>query len=258
MEQQALTQLPMDASRAVVFTDARGRVVFVDSNFFKLMNRSDGGATVVGTPMHELLGIERNAAQDLLQEIGRNGMLSQRPIELRSSSGAAVHVSCSGVATYDDQRSFIGADLALIPAPTPAVEPVAPPQVEVAEEPAIAADTSILLQDYFLAHMHSLRELVARIGGNRLRQTYNTIVNDTATRNEWPITIQKDKFYVEVHHDDVEIYQGLLAKAVVYAVSVIGPNVVVREAGKVDQQLDAQTMEAGRSLGLSDFFANLK
>jgi len=261
----------MDSSRALMFTDARGQVVFVDSNFIKMTGRSSSAA-VVGTPMHELLGIEREAALGLLREISQTGQVDRKPIELHDASGSPVEVICTGIATYDDRKFFIGADLAMLRVSVSA--PVAPtvtqPNVvepEAVDEPALVAEVeedqldpayAARLRVYFLEHMRSLRELMAKVGGNRLRLNFNNIVNETAARNEWPIVIEGEVFFVEVNRHHLEAYRGMLARVISYAVNMIGANLVIREFERVNQQLDAGTVETGQSLELSALFVDPK
>jgi len=258
MSAQAITRLPMDSSRALMFTDARGHVVFVDNNFIKLTGRA-AGSSVVGVPMHVLLGIEAEAALTLLREISQTGQLAQKPIELRDASGATLRVECTGVATYDERKSFIGADLALMRSAAGPAQEVAEPEplAEIIED-ALDLEYAARLKAYFLAHIRAQRELVAHIGGDHLRRSLNSIINETASRNEWPILIEGEVFFVEVNHQHIETYRGMLARVISYAVNVIGVNLVDREYRKVNQQLDAGTVETGQSLDLSALFVDQK
>jgi hypothetical protein len=259
MGTQGYAALPPDNARALVFTDARGQVVFVDNNFIKLTGRS-AGAPVVGVPMHEILGIERDEAQILLKEISKAGELTGVPVDMRDAAGSPLHVDVNGVATYDDRKSFIGADLALFPAANgeATAEVPAPAAPASAEVPAFETERVELTHTYFMAQMLALRELAVRIGGERLRNTFNNIVNETATRSEWPIVVQDGELFAEVRQSQPEIFGGMLARMVTYAASMIGANLVVKEMAKIDGSLDAAVVDAGKSLGLSDLISGLK
>lgn len=60
---------------ALAFTDARGRMVFADSNLLRLLGYSQCGP-LVGRPAAEVLRIDRTLIARLLEEVTRSGAAS--------------------------------------------------------------------------------------------------------------------------------------------------------------------------------------
>lgn len=246
MIQGTPTHLPAGAAHALVFTDARGHVVFVDNNFLKLMSRTQAKG-LVGAPLHSVIGVEVDVAAALLRETSQAGSLKDRAIELRTDSGTLVRVTCSAQATYDERNAFIGADMTLVELERSAPAfPAAPGRQEE------TADEKTLLKAYFMANVDALRDLLAHIGGDRPRAQLDGIINETANRSEWPVLIQAGKIYAEVHHDEGEVYRGLLARAVAYSTGVIGGEMVRRALAQLDGRTDAATLDLAGRHGLRD------
>jgi len=247
MIQGSLSQLPTGAGRALVFTDARGHVVFVDNNFLRLMSRTQARG-LVGAPLHSVIGVEMDVAASLLKETSQNGALADRTIELRTEAGTLVRVTCSAQATYDERNSFIGADMTLVELERSA------PAIAEPDQQKENADEKTLLKGYFIATLEALRELLAHIGGDRPRAQLDGIINETANRSEWPVLVQAGKIYAEVHHDEGEVYRGLLARAIAYSTGVIGGEMVRRALSQLDGRTDATTLDLAGRHGLRDLF----
>ncbi len=234
-------------SRALLLTDAGGAVVFADSAFNLLINRFSARA-IVREPLYRVMGIDMDAAGLLLRDISRAGQVIGQPLDLHNVLGEAIHVLCNGLATYDERRKFIGADLILTPdgaataAHVPSSERHAPPGS--AEHEAYQA--------YFQAVVTVLRDLVERIGGKRLGSDLGNILNETARRNSWSFSSNNQAYVVEAGGNEAEVYRALLARAHTYAASIIGDHLVVKGIQKLDSRFSAGALSMIDRAGLRE------
>jgi hypothetical protein len=74
------------------------------------------------------------------------------------------------------------------------------------------------------------------------------MVNETAQRNVWPVSMQDGQIHVQLKSSDADIYRALLAKATAYATSVVGERIVNKEMQKVDGQMDSRILEFVQNL----------
>lgn len=95
---------------ALLFTDARGRVVFVDTHFLELMNYTEA-TSLVGEPLHKVVSVDAPAIMSMMQDAARQGYVHERPLTLHNTSEGTLQVLCSSVATYNTDGEFIGVDM---------------------------------------------------------------------------------------------------------------------------------------------------
>src|SRR5688572_25738205 len=95
---------------ALLFTDARGRVVFVDNNFLELLAYAEA-TSLVGEPLHKVVGVDAPAVMSLMQDAARQGYVHERPLTLHNVKSGALTVLCSSVATFNSDGEFIGVDI---------------------------------------------------------------------------------------------------------------------------------------------------
>jgi hypothetical protein len=98
------------APLALLFTDARGRIVFVDNNFLEMLNYPSA-TSLVGTPLHKVAGIDASSLSSLMQDVARTGYVHERSLSLNGPGGESINVLCSSVATYNPEGEFIGVDM---------------------------------------------------------------------------------------------------------------------------------------------------
>lgn len=95
---------------ALLFTDARGRVVFVDNKFLELM-RYPEATSLVGEALHKVVGVDAPAIMTMMQDAARQGYVHERPLTLHLKQGETLPVLASSVATYNTDGEFIGVDI---------------------------------------------------------------------------------------------------------------------------------------------------
>ncbi len=249
---------PRSAEVALLFTDASRRVVFVDQQCLLLLGYSES-SEVVGEPVYKALRMSAEGADRLIDEVARQGYVAERPLELRDAAGRPLIVLCSGMATYDHNGGFIGADLTLrrltVEAPFKLltthwdVLSARIQQIRAEAERQQAEMDQMWSQLYFTAHLSALQVLLARMGGPRVRAALDTLVNDAARKRRWTVSIQGNRIVVQ-DSPTAEAYRVLLAEAVLYGVNIVGWQVVEREIEAVDRQLGAECLSAADRLGL--------
>jgi PAS domain S-box-containing protein len=251
---------------ALVFTNMRGQIIFVDKQFLKMLQYQEMG--LVGAPFHKVVGIEADLARNLLQDVAQSGYIDGRDLRLQTTDGRVLNVSCSGIATYDENGKFLGADMTLrdvtsdgsLDFEKATFGDVVSQQVlkidEQVEELRVK-DALMPLQQYFADQIKVLEEVLSQIGGSRLVGHLEGALNETAERQAWSFHIEKGNVTVNLRETQPEAYRALLSKAVNYAVSVIGPSMIARKMRVPDDAADARVLELAEQHGLRELFKRL-
>ncbi len=242
-------ELAAELPDALMMTNMLGQVIFLDHPCLKLLKRSQNEArTIIGKPLHEVLGVPSKTTDQIIKDVSKNGRVEIQPLDIKDTRGKTIPVACSVLATYDDKRAFVGMDITLRPiAATPDVQLV----IEYpSTEQHLDSKEESYIQTYFVEQIQALYNLLLQLGGKRVAKNLENIVNETAQRNVWPVTIQDGKAQVQLKSTDVDIYRALLAKAITYAASVVGERIVNREMHKVDDRMDARIIQFVKELRL--------
>ncbi len=259
----ALPNIGRGDSLALLFTDAKGRVVFVDQNFLALMGYGHS-ERLVGQSAHMILGLDLQTTAQLIDEVAKTGFVHERPLQIKDADGEVLLVVCNGVATYDDRNRFIGADITLrrVKEEPPSrlltthwdVLSERVERIRVEAEQQQAQREQMLLQLYFTAQISALQVLLDRMVGHRIREAMDSIVNNLTDKNHWPISILGSNIVI-AGSPTVEAYRTLLNEVVVYAATVIGKRVVEREMSAVESQLGAECCALAGRHGLRTILA---
>jgi hypothetical protein len=174
-------------------------------------------------------------------------------LDVVDTKGAPLHIVCSGSATYDEKGACIGVDFTLRPAAGPSG------QLLHLSTPTAIFDTEdkSYLELYFSAQVDALRVLLVRLGGARLGSKLEMIVNETAQRNGWAVSMEDSQVVIDLLGLKPDVYRALLTKAVTYAVGVIGERLVKKQMQAVDEQMGERAIDLARELGLRELFATL-
>jgi serine/threonine protein kinase len=232
---------------ALLMTNMLGQVIFLDHTCLQLLKRQQHEArTVIGKSLHDVLGIPANTAEQIVKEVSKSGRVEITEMELKDTRGTTIPVACSAVATYDDKRSFVGMDVTLRPIGKKSEGIV----IEFPTVSGVDLDSreESYLQTYFSEQMGALRNLLIQLGGQRVGRNLEAMVNETAQRNVWPVSMQDGQVHVQLKSSDADIYRALLAKATAYAASVVGERIVNKEMQKVDGQMDSRILEFVQNL----------
>ncbi|HEX2618997.1 MAG TPA: serine/threonine-protein kinase, partial [Phototrophicaceae bacterium] len=237
---------------ALLMTNMLGQVIFVDQTCLKLLKRHYADARhIIGKSMTEVLNIPAKETEQLLQAVSKAGRLDKHPLEIKDSKGAKIQVMCSAIATRDDKGAFVGADLTLH-----AVADSARSDFITVEKRLDTKDESFY-QVYFQAQIKTLWDLAVQLGGKKLGANLDHIINETAERNIWAISVQGGQAKIELRSTDADVYRALLAKAVAYVVSIVGKQAVARGMQRVDERTDPTIMAQVGELRASQLFKDL-
>jgi len=77
-------------------------------------------------------------------------------------------------------------------------------------------------------------------------------LNETAGRNGWSFRMKDGRPEFTNTRLEPYVYSGLLAKAVAYAISVIGAGVVRKQMKAVDDQMGERSLDIAARLGLRE------
>lgn len=241
-----------EATSALLMTNMVGQVIFVDQPCLRVLKRHHNEArSIIGKPLHEVLGIDRSVADQIIQNVGKAGKLEQQRLDIRDARSRSVSILYSAVATKDDKGGFVGADITLQTMP----DVVVPPSDEFTTiDRRMNTTDETYLQTYFAKQMQSLRSALVQWGGGRLGNNLDRIINETAQRNVWAVTMNGGQIDINVKSNDADVYRALLAKAIAYAVNLVGKKVVIKSMQAVDLQLDASILNIVKELKLYDLF----
>lgn len=237
-----------DVPDGLIMTNMLGQVIFVDSHCLKLLKRHHHEArTIIGKALYEVLSISADVAAQLIDEVTQTGQIEGMPLQIKDAHEALLDVICGVVATYDDKKKLVGMDITLHPVVTAGQQLVI--DFETMEEHLDSMEESAL-EVYFKAQIRTLRDLLTQWGGRRVGENLEAIINETAQRNVWALTMKDGDLSMHLRRTDVDVYRALLAKAVAYAHSVIGEKIVKREMETTDKRIDPRILDFVRELGM--------
>lgn len=236
---------------ALLMTNMIGQVIFLDQPCLRLLKRRQSDArAIIGKPLYDVLGIPREQADALIQQIGKHGQMDRQSLDIEVGSGAVINVWCSATATRDDKGAFVGADITLQPVMG---------DIRAASDSSTALnamDTTeeTFLQTYFIKQMTALRAAVVQLGGPRLGRNLDRIINETAERNVWAVHMSDGQIQVDMQAAEVDVYRALLAKGIAYGVTLVGKKMIMKGLQAVDKQLDDHLLNFVKELRLYDLF----
>lgn len=241
----------------MLFTDSQGMVVFADRNFARLAHYAQELFYLRG-PLHKVLGIDKEFADELLANVRTNGSYAGRAVEARTRSGALLPMWGASVATYDDRSDFIGADL-IITSETggPNANIAITNHIDVltlhlqqsmAESREVHHQTYI--QAYMSAQLNVMGVLLARMAGPMIRDVLEAQLVKQIEKSSWPMTIRDGELVFTRSNAPFQIYGEFQGFALAYTASVLGRKLVARELAILDAQLDPSTLTVVNQLGL--------
>lgn len=257
---QAPASDPHGAALCLVFTDARGRIVFADTNFLELLCQDDS-VSLVGEPLHKVLRVAPQSVSELIAAIARTGYVREHVIEAQGGDGAQLSIACTGVATYDDRGSFIGADLTICDVTHFAsadphivdhgdVLSFRIKEIQGEVEKQWVEEEETLALGYFTAQVSALQVLLGRMGGPRVWEMVETLVNHTANKHDWPVQLCGGHLIVSGEELPVDAYAVLLDQVVDYGVSIVGQQTIMGEMQAVDGQMTDHLRKMAGQVGL--------
>jgi hypothetical protein len=217
---------------ALLMTNMLGQVIFVDHHCLSMLRIPQSEArTIIGKGLDDVLGVTPQVAQQLIKDVSALGQIDSRKVDAKDAEGD----------TYDNKKNFVGSDFTLKPI-WPGVE-----ETKIIESPSqvekLDSTEESYLQVYFTTQYGALQKLLTQVGGKRLSEHLDKIINETAERNVWPVKAQNGQLTINLKSSDADSYRALLAKSVTYANMVIGDRIVAREMNAVDAKMNPKILE---------------
>jgi hypothetical protein len=255
LDDQARTPL------ALIFTDSHGRVISIHGQLMDMMHFDDPG-TVVGEPLHIILGIDYNDSKYLVDNVAQNGSVLDWALEIHPHAADPIPVSCTSVPTFNDKGDFIGSDITLSEQAHLAAE-VQPTghedtlitrilQVQAGVE---SEEEQAPLQLYVTVQFGALHILLARLAGLRVSKTLETTINKTADKKDWPLSIQGDRLLLAQDEVPADVYRALMDETVRFVANIIGRRTVAAEMRAVDERMSRRAVELAQDAGLRHLFS---
>jgi serine/threonine-protein kinase len=242
-----------EAQAAILFVNNQGQVIYLNNPMLRMTNRVESEArSIAGKPLYEILGTDKKITDQLIKDVNKIGNVNERPLELTDASGKKTNVLCTAAATYDENGKPAGADLSFkyISAPSGVVA-----DAEEDEDDFTTGEKSYI-NLYFNSQVDALRVLLMRVGGPKLGDTLERIINETSDRNGWSIHIEDG--HVKTGDEDqileAHIFHALLVKAMTYAIGVIGVKMVEKQVQAVEEQMGERAVRLSKKLGLKEIF----
>jgi serine/threonine protein kinase len=242
LEGQGVVAVSEAPQSALLMTNMLGQVIFVDHHCLSMLKIPQSEArTIIGKGLDDVLGVTPQVAQELIKDVSTQGQIDGRKVGAKDSEGEPFEILCSAIATYDNKKNFVGSDFTLKPIWTGIEETKiieTPSQVE-----KLDSTEESYLQVYFTTQYDALQKLLTQVGGKRLSEHLDKIINETAERNVWPVKAQGGQLTINLKSSDADSYRALLAKSVTYANMVIGDRIVAREMNAVDAKMNPKILE---------------
>lgn len=255
-EQASVAVVSEEAQSALLMTNMLGHVIFVDNQCLNLLKRHHNEARfIMGKPLEEILGIDGATAKQLMSAISTDGGVDDLELEITDSRGNPQPVMCSALATRDDDGTFVGADITLKSIPKAYDSP--PSEEFQTVQQVMNTQEKTYLQDYFIAQLEALHELMINWAGKGVAGYLDDIINETGRRNVWPVSMEKGKVTIELKQTDIGVYQALLARGMTYAASIIGEDQVIKEMEYVNKNTSPNVLNFVQTLGLDELFNDL-
>lgn len=249
---QALKLAVEGSPAGLLFSNMAGHTIYLNNHLLKMLDLPQSAIRhTVGESIHKVLGLDRETVEGYLDAVKQSGTLEIPQVQLRTGSGGSINATIVAMATFDDEGKFIGADFSVQPTTQSKL-----PSMDLAETVAEEMDTSDHneAEQYFSAQLTGLRELLSRTAGPRVSGNLDRIINETASRNQWPVRLSGEEIEFERFITETHIYHALLSKAAAYASSVLGNKLVEKQMRKVDDKMPADALALAGRLGLRDIF----
>lgn len=241
---------------ALLMTNMVGHVIFIDHQCLQVLKRHQSEArTIIGKPLHQVLGFERSLGDALLKAIDGAEEVIDEPFTITDAKGETQSVLLSAAATRDDDGKFVGSDIQLRLVREKSAD-LGSASYDTLQQPHDTREENYL-QVYFKAQIEGLASLMKQWGGRKLVANLEDIINETGQRNVWPISMQDGYITVQLKREDTDIYRAILARAISYTASMIGEKLVVRELQQIDKKMDPMVLQSAQHLGLDQLYREI-
>jgi hypothetical protein len=222
----------------ILFSNAKHQVIFLNKTLQMMLNYPESAITFfVGKPVHEILGIREDQYQTIAKQIIEQGQVENLPIELSDQSNQKLRVIAKGTLNKDNKGEMIGIDYTFY-------EELEGSNKVVGKASSIPSELAHeVVRFYFKRQLEGMYQVTTNIGGRKLGDLLNEVINTTAQQQQWNITMQGDKITDDPTSLTIESYEGLLFKVASYVSKVLGQSIMIKQVEKVNAKTNPMTFE---------------
>jgi hypothetical protein len=237
-------------ANVLVFTNGDNIVISMSKNFPNLF-KTESRDYLIGVPLGRALGLSEGILASLLKHITSRGYIVNHPVRVIDASGGAHPTSLTAIAVYDSGQNYKGAQILL----RTYLDDVENPDKDVSWESQglinyILAKTGIqedesreLLRAYFLAHLDLFYTLADQVGGARMIEIMEKLLNDTAEQYHWNVRFRNKEASIPDEYGAMnlaKILSALMQTGKTYLSDIIDRDRVSREIETLNHQLDGK------------------
>jgi hypothetical protein len=222
----------------VLFSNANHNVIFLNKTLQTMLKYPESAMSVlIGKPVHEILGISEEQYQQFARQVIAHGKVNELPVELQSHAGQTLTMLAEGITNKGVDGTFIGIDYSFREAvgiQTTVSGTANAIPIELAHE---------VVRFYFKRQMEGLYQTMTNMGGNKLGNLLNEVVNTTAQRQQWNVSMTGNKITDDADSLTMDAYEGILYKAAAYVRKVLGETILTKQVEKVNQKTNPTTFD---------------
>jgi hypothetical protein len=241
-------------------TDVDGKIVNVSRNFLQFTNNSLP-ERYLGKPIQDALGLGNAEFNSISDICSRGGFVINQDVKVSAGQKMPVPLLLTAVGSLTSSDYF-GLDIVL---QLPNYSAEAYPLDE--ESNAITQgilkrtgqqtkENSTYLTEYFTAQIQSFYELINQSGGNYGAEAMSGEINETATKNGWPIRLAGQEITIEPGFDNFDNAELLKALPVLYqiaeqfTINATSAKSVAEQNQKTDRIVSKNALLAAQNFGL--------
>ena len=173
----------------LIYTKGDDSVINISPNFYRFFEN----ASVIGKSLAEAITISDQDGQAINERLHRDGRVADLPIQICNRSGVIQEVRVSGLAVYDSEKKYNGANLLLRMRVADGLfdSDLSPESrllpTHLLQQSGSSSDGEIgqFLSDYYLSYIRSLMEMAFTQGGAAMSQALLDRLAETARKHNW-------------------------------------------------------------------------
>ena len=177
----------------LVYTKNDDSVIDVSPNFSRLYDVDN----IAGKPLAEVLSVSEQVVHSICEEIRVEGIVADLPIEVVSRSGVSHDARLCGVAIFNRQDEYTGADLLVrVPIEDDSFDKALSQEARGMVRHVLdhsgsnyKAEIRQFLADYHLSYLRSLLNVASSQGGAAMSQSLVDELQETARKHNWQLQL---------------------------------------------------------------------
>jgi len=229
----------------LVYTKGDDSVINISSNFDRFFEN----ANVIGKSLAQALTISEQNGQAILDTLRKDGRVADLPLQICNRSGVLQDVRLSGLAVYDSEKNYMGANLLLrMRVADGSFDRDLSPEsrllpIHLLQQSGSSSDGEIgqFLSDYYLSYIRSLLEMAVSQGGPVMAQALLDQLSETARKHNWLMRFNAQTVLENTNYPLAILRQALpelLETARQFVSKIMDPVVVEAHLRELGSQID--------------------